>query len=37
MKKFTNKIEKVLDGFFHFLLLLSGEEKPEEVSIDHIL
>lgn len=32
-KKFFN----MMDGFFNFLLLLSGEEEIETVSISHIL
>lgn len=31
------KFEKIMDRFFDFLLVLSGEERPEEVNIDHIL
>jgi hypothetical protein len=27
----------MMDRFFHFLLLLSGEEETDEISIDHIL
>lgn len=27
----------VMDRFFIFLLLISGEEKPDDVSIGHIL
>lgn len=31
------KFEKIMDRFFDLLLVLSGEERPEEVNIDHIL
>lgn len=31
------KFERIMDRFFHFLLLLSGEEEIELVSITHIL